>query len=547
MSRKIRAFSHIERNSDKGDVLASYSLFERYKNGIDVEIDENLSKKYLLRCFEFVESIDENEKPNNLLLLSEVGFVDFRAFKNLELKIDRKLTVIIGDNAAGKTSILEGVSKILSWIAACIVKEGDNGKRVTYPDINNNSTFYGEVYANLKFGDKNNISASLSRAIKGSSEKKDSHVSELKSLADFWRKLNGIREINLPVFAFYSVERSHYSSPSNVSSSVGKSDRRISRFDAYQGALDGPGRFDHFIEWFVFLSKKTKNTKPLEKEKLKKQLDKLRALGDDNSNPLWDVLVEKELEYKKLESAEVGHDDVLYDRMFRAIRETISRAVPGVSDIWVDSESGYDIVYIKSRGENLLINQLSDGQRALISLVSDLARRVVMLNPKLNNPLHGQGIVLIDEIELHLHPRWQQGVISSLVKSFPNIQFIITTHSPQILSTVDKSCIRRLVYDDNKNDILVKEPDFQTKGVMSSDVLEQIMETSSIPDVEEARWLDEMLFLIAENNYETSEGDKLLEKIRLHFGENHPEFKRCETEIRIKKMKQSLGSKVRRD
>ena len=545
MIRKIRGVSHIERNSDKGDVLASYSLYERYKNGIGVEIDEKLSEKYIIKCFEFINSLDNEENPKNSFLLSETGFVDFRAFRELKLKFEQHLTVIIGDNAAGKTSILEGVAKVLSWLAAGVVKEGDNGKRVTYPDINNNCEFYGEIYANFKFGKKNNISSSLSRAIKGSSEKKDSHVSELKTLANIWRKVNDFKTINLPVFAFYSVERSHYSPPSTVSSSMASPDKRISRFDAYQGALDGPGRFDHFIEWFVFLSKKSKSKESAEKKNLKELIDKIRTFGNDQSNPLWDVLQEKELEYKRLNELVSDEDGIGYEKIFRTVSSTISSIVPGISDIWTDSETGYDVIYVKSKDEKLSINQLSDGQRALISLVAELARRMAMLNPKLNNPLHGQGIVLIDEIELHLHPRWQQGIISSLTKTFPNIQFIISTHSPQVLSTVDKKCIRRLVFDYDKNKIFVKEPDFQTKGVMSSDVLEQIMETNSVPDVEEAKWLDDMLFMIAENRHETDEGVMLLEKIKSHFGENHPEVKRCESEIRLKIMKEKVGNRLK--
>lgn len=84
----------------------------------------------------------------------------------------------------------------------------------------------------------------------------------------------------------------------------------------------------------------------------------------------------------------------------------------------------------------LRIDQLSDGEKCLMALVGDLARRLAIANPNVVNALNGRGIVLIDEIDLHLHPAWQPRVISNLPKAFPNCQFVVSTHSPQIISHV---------------------------------------------------------------------------------------------------------------
>ncbi len=84
--------------------------------------------------------------------------------------------------------------------------------------------------------------------------------------------------------------------------------------------------------------------------------------------------------------------------------------------------------------KKLDVNQLSQGEKSLLALVGDIARRLAILNPSLDNPLHGEGVVLIDEIDLHLHPKWQQNLIDKLTKTFPNVQFILTTHSPHIVS-----------------------------------------------------------------------------------------------------------------
>jgi len=101
---------------------------------------------------------------------------------------------------------------------------------------------------------------------------------------------------------------------------------------------------------------------------------------------------------------------------------------------WLDNPTGEMLIY--KNGISLNINQLSSGEKTLLALVADLARRLAIANPQWENPLLGYGVVLIDEVDLHLHPRWQRAVIPSLQATFPNCQFIITTHSPLVLSQV---------------------------------------------------------------------------------------------------------------
>ena len=91
---------------------------------------------------------------------------------------------------------------------------------------------------------------------------------------------------------------------------------------------------------------------------------------------------------------------------------------------------------IKKNGKRLTIDQLSDGEKCLMAMVGDLARRMAIANPVRENPLDGDGVVLIDEIDLHLHPKWQHIVVSRLVEVFPNCQFIISTHSPHVITHV---------------------------------------------------------------------------------------------------------------
>lgn len=91
---------------------------------------------------------------------------------------------------------------------------------------------------------------------------------------------------------------------------------------------------------------------------------------------------------------------------------------------------------IEKDGTLLNINQLSAGEKMLLILVADLARRLIVANPTSDNPLHGDGVVLIDEIDLHLHSSWQRAIVPNLMNIFPNCQFIITTHSHLVLSNI---------------------------------------------------------------------------------------------------------------
>jgi predicted ATP-binding protein involved in virulence len=91
---------------------------------------------------------------------------------------------------------------------------------------------------------------------------------------------------------------------------------------------------------------------------------------------------------------------------------------------------------VEKEGATLEVDQLSGGEKSLLAMAGDLARRLALANPSLGDPLSAEAVVLIDEIELHLHPGWQRMVVERLQQTFPHCQFILTTHSPQVLSQV---------------------------------------------------------------------------------------------------------------
>jgi predicted ATP-binding protein involved in virulence len=189
----------------------------------------------------------------------------------------------------------------------------------------------------------------------------------------------------------------------------------------------------------------------------------------------------------------------------------------------------------------LKVSQLSDGIRSIVALAADIAYRCVKLNPHMGirAPLESYGVVLIDEVDMHLHPAWQQTVIPDLLGAFPLLQFIMTTHSPQTISSVPAHCIRVLqtITDGNGQQVSISNVDQQTQGVASSQVLTYVMEIDPTPDNEPSRKLSEYKSLIEQNVHESQPGVLLREYLNTHFGNQHPEMLDCDRLIRLEAFK----------
>lgn len=118
-----------------------------------------------------------------------------------------------------------------------------------------------------------------------------------------------------------------------------------------------------------------------------------------------------------------------------AVKAAIVKCLPGAASIRFIAKYGEPVVEWE-QGAATGYSRLSDGQRLILALAGDIARRCAVLNPQLEDraPSETPGVVLIDEIDLHLHPRWQRRIMEDLRRVFPKIQFIATTHSPIIIS-----------------------------------------------------------------------------------------------------------------
>ena len=203
------------------------------------------------------------------------------------------------------------------------------------------------------------------------------------------------------------------------------------------------------------------------------------------------------------------------ERFFHAaVMEATVKATPGVTNAWYDPVEQGPLVRFKS-GHVASWAELSDGYHVFIALVADIARRAVMLNEfdGADAPARVEGVVLIDELDLHLHPKWQRVALTRLRTAFPRLQLVVTTHSPQVLSSAENRQVRRLV--DGK---LQEYPVF-VEGRDTNAILREHMNTDD-RDAEGTRALQELHDLIDQGRGE--EAVKRYQELLARWGDLDP-------------------------
>jgi len=204
-----------------------------------------------------------------------------------------------------------------------------------------------------------------------------------------------------------------------------------------------------------------------------------------------------------------------------ALNNAVTSFLPGFTNLHVvDDDDDIPQFFIDKNGVPVSVHQLSDGERGVLSMVLDLAKRLSQANPDLPNPLLGIGIVLIDELDLHLHTKWQRTIVENLTNTFPNCQFIATTHSPQIIGEVPHD---KIIIIDNGT----YKP-ASSYGVDSGRILEEILDTPA-RNAHVAQMLGQ-LYLALDNENVQEAKEKIQSLIRI-LGADDPEVTRSSTMI----------------
>ncbi|MEG3973799.1 AAA family ATPase [Microcoleus sp. herbarium8] len=404
----------------------------------------------------------------------------FRGISDLTLEFDTdEPTVFIGINGVGKSSILDALAILLSWLTKRIQNPNSSGRSFNEDDIKKGAKeTHNEI--TILINDGQQLVWSLTHVSKGRSKDTSSNLGELKTLVEnIHEQLDHTSYAALPLAVYYPTNRAVLDIPLKI-----RTKHSFEQITAYDEVLTG-GQIDfrRFFEWF-------RDREDLENE---------MRLNDSNK-------------YR--------------DRQLQAVRYAIANLLDGFSNLRV-RRSPLRMTADK-QGDELIVNQLSDGEKCLLALAGDLARRLAIANPNPDcNPLEGFGVVLIDEIELHLHPKWQRAIIPNLVKTFPNCQFIITTHSPQVIS--DLKWVH-LLRSTSEGIAIDRVPSF---GKDSNRILETLMGTPERPQ-QIIEYLRELFRLIDKGELDNAR--RLRQELARRMGEEDPEFVRADWLIQRKEI-----------
>ena len=202
------------------------------------------------------------------------------------------------------------------------------------------------------------------------------------------------------------------------------------------------------------------------------------------------------------------------------LRNAANRFLPECKNLQAIVVDDRPRLFFEKQGQLLDSRTLSDGEKSVLALVSDLVLRLCQANPFLDDPVQdGTGVALIDDIELHLHPEWQRKIVGQLCETFPNCQFVATTHSPQVIGGVE-NCKIRMITDGG-----VHLPP-HSFGIDSNRILEELMgSTSRNSDIEGQ--IKEISQLISRKKFDSAKDE--IKELSFKIGEDDPEITRALT------------------
>lgn len=410
--------------------------------------------------------------------LKNLRLRNFRCYEDLSIEFDPLFNVIVGVNGTGKTAILEALRIAIGSLFLSVDKYKD---KISSPGINQDDVRLSNlepqypVFINtegeiMEFGNINlfnTISWERSLETKGGTTR----YINAKAIKDASKLMQEkIREGNcdtiIPLVAYYSTDR------------FKKEKRDVgvepdgSRLRGYYNALDSSTNIKFFLDLYY-------------------------------TESLYEL------------------QNSIKSSMLIAVNESVKKCIDNCDNLSFDIKRQELLIRFKDSNEQLPFHLLSDGVRSMLAMVMEIAFRCHLLNPCLgeNAAMESSGIVLIDEIDLHLHPAWQKKVVKSLMLAFPKIQFIVSTHAPLIIGSLREGKI----FSISEN----KAWDFPLQYGRDANFIINEMGTSEMDDMLKLK-LRKYFDLIEKGNGKTDEALSLRNELDIELGINHTDMQRAD-------------------
>ena len=438
--------------------------------------------------------------------LKQIELNNFRCFTRITVPLHHELTGLIARNGAGKTSVMDAIAIALGTLVGSFLagtgvgaNQRDVRRRITNPDLQEMEPQYPlRIKA---FGMVNGESLEWSRSV--NSPKSGTTIKEAKPLTQVGERLQAAvtanKAIVLPVFAYYGTGRLW--KQKKVTEKKVFSSEFHSRTSGYRDCLDPASSYKLFVDWFRYAAQANADI-------LNRQREQKVATTELIDSAYADLMA----------AVSGAVDECLHSSGWHGIRYSFA----------------HQSVVMEHKDHGILeVGQLSDGVRNMIALVADIAYRMVRLNSHFGARAVKltPGLVMIDEVDMHLHPEWQQQVLASLRRAFPAIQLIVTTHSPQVLSTVRKEHIRMLG-SNMDGESVATEPLTHTYGRSSADVLQATMGVTPEPSIEGSDLLRSYLSLVEQAGLDDPNILRWRGELIEIFGTDHPFLVRADMVMR---------------
>lgn len=410
--------------------------------------------------------------------ITKVHLQNFRAFSSIEISLSQGMNVVAGINGSGKTTFLLGTAYSLSPAFDSFGFGTHSLFFFLHNEKKNIHQRLTDFHGRKRFEEQYPVVCSCYIAEGKQTFAASQTLQSIGNVSCSYPQLLTARPLEkkdiLPLLVFYRAGRNwQTTTPINASVAVAK---QVGRFDGYHHWENAGIQANDFIDWIV-----------------SKSLERLQVASE-----------------RGIKVDEI-HDDELAQ-----VEIALQRALSSFHSIIFDMvEKAVLVTYINKNGEKKIIDfkQLSDGERNFICLFADIARRMCLLNPGLGSQVIDKtdGIVLIDELDIHLHPDWQRKIVDGLPKAFPCIQFITTTHSPQVLGEVHRENIVLLQAGQGSS------PASPSFGLTSDAILRDLMGAQTITtDVQEK--ISQIENCIDAENYEQARS--LLAALKTEIGED---------------------------